>query len=102
MIQFIFVPGHTGNHERCLRPVALIPLENEVFKNLRSKFEVTLTQSEEHIITHFFGYIDVGDDFGLFGHQHPLSSYINIGHQDEIDVTNIEIQSPTSSNSHQL
>ena len=95
----------TENHERRLTPVALVQLENEVFENLRPKFEVTLTHSEvKNISLLSFSMLvtDVGDGFGLFGHQHPLSSYINIGHQDEIDVTNIEIQSPTSSNSHQL
>ena len=35
---------------------------------------------------------DVGDRFGHFGHQHPLSFYIS---------TNIEVLSPTPMNRHQ-
>ena len=38
---------------------------------------------------------DVGDGFGHFGHQHPLSLNINIGHQNPKDVTKILILSPT-------
>ena len=44
---------------------------------------------------------DVGDNFGHFGRQHPLSFYISVGHQHPKDVINIEILSPTSLNSHQ-
>ena len=40
---------------------------------------------------------DVGDSFGHFGHQHPLS----FRHQHWKDVTNILIPSSTSKNSHQ-
>jgi len=40
--------------------------------------------------------------FGLFGQQHSLSFNISIGHQHSKDVTNFEIQSPTSTNRHQL
>ena len=45
---------------------------------------------------------DVVDSFGHFGHQHLRSFYIGVGHQHWKDVTNIEIQSPTSTNRHQL
>ena len=44
---------------------------------------------------------DVGDGFGGFRHQHPLSFSISVGHQHPKDVTNIEILSPTPENSHQ-
>ena len=39
---------------------------------------------------------DVGDGFGCFCRQHPLSLNISVGHQQPKDVTNIEILSPTS------
>ena len=39
---------------------------------------------------------DVGDDFGRFYHQHPLSFNISVGHQHPKVVTNIENRSPTS------
>ena len=42
----------------------------------------------------------VGESFDHFGHQ--LSFSINVGHQHSKDVTNIKIQSPTSTNRHQL
>ena len=45
---------------------------------------------------------DVGDGFGHFGRQHPPSFYISNGHQHSKDVINIEIQSPTSTDGHQL
>ena len=45
---------------------------------------------------------DVGDGFGFFGQQHPLSLDINVGHQHSKDVTKFEIQSPTFTNRHQL
>ena len=35
---------------------------------------------------------DVSDGFDHFGHQHPLSSYISVGHQYSKDVTNIDVQ----------
>ena len=38
---------------------------------------------------------DVGDAFGYFGHQHPLSLNISVGHQLAKDVTKILILSPT-------
>ena len=37
-----------------------------------------------------------------FGHQHPLSFYTSVGHQHSKHVTNSEIQTPQSTNSHQL
>jgi len=40
---------------------------------------------------------DVGDGFGHFGHQDPLSFYISVGHQHSKDVTNISKISPTLS-----
>ena len=45
---------------------------------------------------------DVSDSFGHFGHQHPLSFYISVGHRHSKDVANIEILSPKSTNRHQL
>ena len=39
---------------------------------------------------------DVGDGFGHFRHQDPLSFIISVGHQHPKDVTNIEILSLTS------
>ena len=45
--------------------------------------------------------LDVGDGFGRFCHQHPLSFNINFGHQQPKDVINIEILSLTSKNFHQ-
>ena len=45
---------------------------------------------------------DADHGFGHFGHQHQLSFYINFGHKHSKDVINIEIQSPTSTNRHQL
>ena len=39
---------------------------------------------------------DVGDAFGYFGHQHPLSLNISVGHQYPKNVNNIEILSLTS------
>ena len=44
---------------------------------------------------------DVGDGFGRFCNQHPLSFYISVGHQQPKDVTTIEILSLTSKNCHQ-
>ena len=44
---------------------------------------------------------DVGDGFGHFCHQHPLSFSINVRHQHSKDVTNIKILSLTSTNCHQ-
>ena len=44
----------------------------------------------------------VGESFDHFGHQLSLSFSINVGHQHSKDVTNIKIQSPTSTNRHQL
>ena len=38
---------------------------------------------------------DVGDGFGHFGHQNPLSLNISLGHQHPKDVTKILILSPT-------
>ena len=38
---------------------------------------------------------DVGDDFGHFGHQHPLSFNINVEHQHSKDVTKILTLLPT-------
>ena len=38
---------------------------------------------------------DVGDDFGCFRHQYPLSCNISVGYQHPKDVINIEILSPT-------
>ena len=46
--------------------------------------------------------LDVGDGFGHFGHQHPLSFYISVGHQHSKDVANIEILPPTTQKFHQL
>jgi len=40
----------------------------------------------------------VGDSFGHFGRQHPLSFYINVGHQHSKDVIKAHILSPTSNN----
>ena len=45
---------------------------------------------------------DVGDGFGHFDHQHPLSFYICVEHQHSKYVTNIEIPQPTSTNRHQF
>ena len=45
---------------------------------------------------------DFGDSCGRFGHQHPLSFNISVGHQHPKDVTNILILSPTYLNCHQL
>ena len=33
---------------------------------------------------------DVGDSFGQFGHQNPLSFYITVEHQHSKDVTNVQ------------
>ena len=45
-------------------------------------------------------FLDVGDAFGYFGHQHALSLNISVGHQDRNSVANIKIvinfKSPTS------
>ena len=41
---------------------------------------------------------DVGDGFGYFGHQDPLSFYISVGYQHSKDVTKIEILSAISKN----
>ena len=38
------------------------------------------------------GYIDVGDSFDHFGHQHTLSFYTSLGHPHSKDVTNIKIE----------
>ena len=40
---------------------------------------------------------DVGDSFGHFGHKHPLSFQISVGHQYSSDVINILEFSPISS-----
>ena len=45
---------------------------------------------------------NVDDGLGHFGHQHQLSFYISAGHQHLKDVPNIEIQSSTFTNRHQL
>ena len=45
---------------------------------------------------------DVGDGFSNFDYQHSLSFYINNGDQQSKDIANLEIQSPTSTNRHQL
>ena len=45
---------------------------------------------------------NVGDGYSHFGLQHPLSFDIGIGHQHSESVTNIEDQSPKSTNRHQL
>ena len=45
---------------------------------------------------------DVGDGFDHSGCQRSPSFYISVGDQYSKDVTNIEIQSPTSTNGHQL
>ena len=47
-----------------------------------------------------FGYIDVGEGFWkrIMLVTDPLCFYISLGHQHSIDVTNIESQSPTSTN----
>ena len=45
---------------------------------------------------------DVGDGFGQFGHQHPLSLYISFGNQHSKDVTNIYKSSATISHQHPL
>jgi len=47
------------------------------------------------------GYIDVGDGFGRYCHQHPLSFNLSVGYQQPKDITDIEILSHTSKNSHQ-
>ena len=44
---------------------------------------------------------DVGDAFGRFRHQHPLSFNVSLGHQQPKNVTNIEILSLTFKNCHQ-
>ena len=44
---------------------------------------------------------NVGDGFGHFGHQHPLSLNINVRRQHPKDVTKILILSPTFLNCHQ-
>ena len=44
---------------------------------------------------------DVGDGFGRFRHQYPLSFNIIVGHQHSKDVTNIEILLSTRKNCHQ-
>ena len=41
---------------------------------------------------------DVGDGFGRFRHQHPLSFKISVGHQHSKYVTNIEMLSLTPNN----
>ena len=45
--------------------------------------------------------LDVGDKFGRFRHQHPISLIICVGQQHPEDVVNIEILSPTPENCHQ-
>ena len=43
---------------------------------------------------------DLGDGFGRFCHQHPLSYNISFGHQQSKDVNNIEILSLSFKNCH--
>ena len=45
---------------------------------------------------------DIGDGFGHFGHQHPISFYISVGHQHSKDVTNSEILSRKLKNRQKL
>ena len=47
-----------------------------------------------------FGNIDVGDRFGHFGRQHPLSFYVSAEHQQLKYAKKIEILSPTLSHQH--
>ena len=44
---------------------------------------------------------DIGNGFGRFHQQHPLSFNISAGYQHPKDVTNIKIPSPTPKNCHQ-
>ena len=44
---------------------------------------------------------DVSDGFGRFGHQHPLSFSISVGHQHPKDVISIKTLSTTPENCHQ-
>ena len=53
------------------------------------------------------GHIDVGDEFGHFGHQHPLSMKkiakaptSKRCHQSSVSVTNIQKLPPTLSHQH--
>ena len=57
-----------------------------------------VTDDEDEICWRQLG--DVGDGFGRFRHQDPLSFTISVGHQHPKDVTNIEIPSPTLNNCH--
>ena len=44
--------------------------------------------------------INVGDGFGHFAHQYPLSFYISAGLQHSKDVTNIHKSSPVFNHHH--
>ena len=45
---------------------------------------------------------DIGDGFGHFGHQYPISFYISVEHQHSKDVTNSEILSRKLKNRQKL
>ena len=90
-----------------IRMIRIVSLKNEVFQNLRPKFEVTLTYSEVKnislVMIHYSSFRLHRCWWRFWPCWSPTSTiihYSSIGHQDTKDVTNIHKSSPTLSPRH--